>query len=59
MLELRGAPALSLFRREKLLITLQRELPQITSVYAEYLHFADVDAVLSPSELDVLQKILQ
>ena len=37
---LRGAPALSEFRTEKLLQRLQQaELP-ITAVYAEFIHFA-------------------
>lgn len=55
---LRGAPALSEFRTEKLLQRLQQaELP-ITGIYAEYMHFADVSAKLDDHSQDVLKKLL-
>ena len=41
MLILPGAPALSEFRTQKLLSTLQAAQPGISAVYAEYVHFAD------------------
>ncbi|MFV1873040.1 MAG: phosphoribosylformylglycinamidine synthase [Oleiphilus sp.] len=58
MLELRGAPALSPFRRQKLLSNLQEVLPDIESVYAEFMHFIDIADELSANELNVLNKLL-
>ena len=58
MLELRGAPALSPFRSQKLLETIQAVIPEIESVYAEFMHFIDVSDDLSPNELNVLNKLL-
>tara|TARA_R110002072_G_scaffold94299_4_gene208466 strand:+ start:5547 stop:9464 length:3918 start_codon:yes stop_codon:yes gene_type:complete len=58
MLELRGAPALSQFRRQKLLSTIQAMIPEIESVYAEFMHFVDVADELTASELNVLNKLL-
>ncbi|KZZ60888.1 phosphoribosylformylglycinamidine synthase, partial [Oleiphilus sp. HI0123] len=58
MLELRGAPALSPFRSHKLLETIQAVIPEIESVYAEFMHFIDVSQDLNPSELNILNKLL-
>lgn len=58
MLELRGAPALSHFRLTKLLEQLQARVPQVTGVYAEFVHLADIDGELTDSELDVLKRLL-
>ena len=58
MLELRGAPALSPFRINKLLKSTQAITPEVKSVYAEYMHFIDVDGELSSSELAILNKLL-
>ncbi len=58
MLTLRGAPALSEFRTQKLLSTLQQADPKITAVYAEYTHFVEVSETLSQPELEVLQQLL-
>jgi len=55
---LRGAPALSEFRTNKLLASAaQLDLP-VTNIYAEYVHFADLNAQLSALELDKLNKLL-
>jgi phosphoribosylformylglycinamidine synthase len=59
MLELRGAPALSEFRLNKTLNKLQLVLPQVSAVYAEFSHFADLKAELSANEMTVLQRILR
>lgn len=59
MLELRGAPALSPFRQTKVLTKLQQFLPQVDGVYAEFMHFAQLDADLTASELDVLERLLR
>ncbi|MFT6917008.1 MAG: phosphoribosylformylglycinamidine synthase [Motiliproteus sp.] len=58
MLELRGAPALSIFRRQKLLASLQASLPLVSGVYAEYLHFAEHTDALSAADQAVLEAIL-
>ncbi|MCD8523187.1 MAG: phosphoribosylformylglycinamidine synthase [Saccharospirillaceae bacterium] len=58
MLELRGAPALSEFRQNKVLNKLQQVLPQVSGVYAEFMHFAELHDALADHELAVLQRIL-
>ncbi|OMH31840.1 phosphoribosylformylglycinamidine synthase [Motiliproteus sp. MSK22-1] len=58
MLTLRGAPALSAFRRQKLLSVLQEKVPVISGVYAEFTHFAELDSELNEAELKVLETIL-
>ena len=59
MLKLSAAPALSAFRREKLLSKLQSIQPQVTSVYGEFVHFAELNAPLSEQEQSVLERILR
>ncbi|MDX1451830.1 MAG: phosphoribosylformylglycinamidine synthase [Oleiphilaceae bacterium] len=58
MLELRGAPALSPFRRDKLLQAAQAVVPEVSSIYAEFMHFTDVKAELAHEELNILNKLL-
>ncbi len=58
MLILRGSPALSPFRLEKLMSALRERVPDISHLYAEYLHFADVDRTLDEGEQSVLQRLL-
>lgn len=58
MLELRGAPALSSFRNTKLLSALQSVSAEIESVYAEFMHFIDLDQELDIEQLSVLNKLL-
>ncbi|MFK7732624.1 MAG: phosphoribosylformylglycinamidine synthase [Pseudomonadales bacterium] len=57
---LRGTPSLSAFRRAKLLHKLQQILPSITDVYAEYVHFAELDSGtdLSSEQRSVLEQLL-
>ncbi|MBT00127.1 MAG: phosphoribosylformylglycinamidine synthase [Oceanospirillaceae bacterium] len=59
MLVLRGAPALSAFRHDKLLSSLQTRVGAVTGVYAEYVHFADLSADLDEQEQQVLDRILR
>ncbi|MBU6954298.1 phosphoribosylformylglycinamidine synthase [Hahella sp. HN01] len=59
MFELRGAPALSPFRREKLLKNIQEQAPEVQSVYAEYMHFVDLEGDLSADQRTVLDRLLQ
>ncbi|MCY0966989.1 phosphoribosylformylglycinamidine synthase [Parathalassolituus penaei] len=59
MLELRGAPALSEFRQQKILRKLQQQLSAVSGVYAEFVHFADLSAALADNERLVLERILR
>ncbi|MBA6410553.1 phosphoribosylformylglycinamidine synthase [Pseudoalteromonas sp. 5Ae-yellow] len=58
MLILRGAPALSEFRVNKILARCQQSQLPVTNVYAEYAHFADLISPLSSSEQTKLEKLL-
>ena len=58
MLILRGAPALSDFRVQKILASCQQAQLPVTNVYAEYAHFADLTAALSSDEQTKLEKLL-
>ena len=58
MLTLRGAPALSDFRTEKLLQQLRQIDPSVSAVYAEFVHFADVDGKLSRAQQSVMTQLL-
>lgn len=59
MLQLRGAPALSEFRCSSLLLALQTQVPEITGLYAEFAHFAQLDGALSDDQRSVLETILK
>ncbi len=59
MLILRGAPALSEFRLQKLTKRLQQTLGMRLDLYAEYMHFAELDQSLDPAERSVLERILR
>ena len=56
---LRGSPALSAFRINKLLSRCQDAHLPVSDIYAEYVHFADVSAPLSSDEQTKLQRLLQ
>ncbi len=56
---LRGSPALSAFRINKLLARFQDAHLPVSSIYAEYVHFADVSAPLSNDEKARLQRLLK
>lgn len=58
MIRLRGAPALSEFRTDKLLRKLQKIDPTIKDVYAEYTHFVDLEDNLDEPEQSQLQALL-
>ncbi|MDO3720089.1 phosphoribosylformylglycinamidine synthase [Marinobacter sp. chi1] len=59
MLELRGAPALSPFRSRKLHARIQEGVPEVDHVYAEFMHFVDLDGNLSDSEQAILDRLLK
>ena len=56
---LRGAPALSDFRRSKLLARLQNRVAAVSGVYAEFMHFAELTAELDESSEQVLSRLLR
>ena len=58
MLILRGAPALSEFRVNKILARCQQSQLPVTNVYAEYAHFADLTSPLNTDEQTKLEKLL-
>jgi len=58
MLTLRGAPALSDFRTEKLLQSLKQADSAVKGVYAEFVHFAEVQSSLTDTEQEVLAKLM-
>ena len=56
---LRGSPALSAFRINKLLSRCQEAHLPVSDIYAEYVHFADVSASLNSDEQTKLQRLLK
>ena len=56
---LRGSPALSAFRINKLVTTFQDLQLPIRSLYAEYVHFADVTQPLTDTQTARLEKLLR
>ncbi|MBN1205518.1 MAG: phosphoribosylformylglycinamidine synthase [Myxococcaceae bacterium] len=58
MRTVRGAPAFSQFRRDKLLALCREQVPEVASVYAEYMHFIEVSTPLAESEEAILYRLL-
>jgi len=58
MLELAGAPALSEFRIERLLATLNRAEPSLRRLQVHYRHFVDFIRTPAASELRTLERLL-
>ena len=58
MIILSGAPSLSDFRRRKLLSLLTQSVPSVTSVTAEFRHFADASQPLTDKELETLTALM-
>ena len=58
VVSLRGSPALSPFRQERLLKQMRGLLPQVQGVYAEYWHFAAFAADPDENEKSVLKRLL-
>src|SRR5690554_2430724 len=58
MLELRGAPALSPFRSEKLFGQLTNAVEGVQAIYAEFMHFVDTEAELGDADQVVLDRLL-
>ncbi|SCZ54476.1 phosphoribosylformylglycinamidine synthase [Thiohalomonas denitrificans] len=58
MLILRGSPALSPFRLEKLLSRVQQSVPAVDHLYAEFVHFVDLEEKLDETQRGILDRIL-
>ena len=58
MLILRGAPALSNFRTLKLLSGLQQQVPAVTAISSQFVHFADISESLDEERQAVLARLL-
>ncbi len=58
MLQLRGNPALSAFRLQKLTDALQSRVPALAHVYAEFYHFVDLEQALDGQERALLERLL-
>jgi len=59
MLILRGAPALSKFRLQKLERRLTSALGHVVNAYAEFVHFAELEQSLNEEEREILDKVLR
>ncbi|WP_026001981.1 phosphoribosylformylglycinamidine synthase [Vreelandella stevensii] len=58
MLELRGAPALSAFRHERLLTVLRECVPEVEALSAHYVHFIDHHEELDTASQERLARLL-
>lgn len=59
MLKLRGANALTNFRREKLLKSIKQKVPGVLDLQAEYLHFIDLNKPLTKKQSTILKRLLE
>lgn len=59
MLILRGAPALSDFRKQKLLNTLQQQVPTIDAIYSQYIHLTELRGELCENDQAKLETLLE
>ncbi|TDJ48469.1 MAG: phosphoribosylformylglycinamidine synthase [Gammaproteobacteria bacterium] len=58
MLEIRGSVALSAFRRDQLLRTLQGVVPGIAAIHARFVHLVDLSAPLAAGDEALLRELL-
>ncbi|MFG6665943.1 phosphoribosylformylglycinamidine synthase [Halomonas sp. HNIBRBA4712] len=59
MLELRGAPALSAFRHDRLLKALRERVPEVSALDAHYVHFIDGGEALDDTARARLEQLLE
>lgn len=59
MLSIKGASALSHFRKQKVLSALQHVCPECNDVSARYIHFVELDQALNDAETATLEKLLE
>ncbi|MGK0442552.1 MAG: phosphoribosylformylglycinamidine synthase [Pseudohongiellaceae bacterium] len=58
MLINRGAPALSEFRIQKLVAQLEKTIIGLEGVYAEFVHFSDIEGEIPKTKQKILEKLL-
>jgi len=58
MLRLRGSPALSEFRLTRLRAALAERVPRLQGLFAEFVHFADLERALDAEQERVLERLL-
>ncbi|MHB1240350.1 MAG: phosphoribosylformylglycinamidine synthase, partial [Gammaproteobacteria bacterium] len=58
MLQLPGSPALSPFRVDKLTDQIRREVPDLRTLYAGFVHFVDLERRLGVDERRLLERLL-
>ena len=58
MLILRGAPALSSFRINKLLKKAKNIVPSLEDIYSEYVHFVDLNRAMTDENFSTIKKLL-
>ncbi len=58
MLHLRGGPALSGFRKHKLLGLLREHVPGVVRISADYLHIVELEERLDTGQRDILEQLL-
>ena len=58
MLEIRGSLALSAFRRDQLLKTLQDAVPGVVAIHARFVHFVDLSVPLAAGDDAILRDLL-
>lgn len=59
MLVLRGGPALSESRRERILARVRADVPDLEDLRADFVHFVDLEADLDGSERAVVESLLR
>lgn len=59
MLILRGGPALSSFRLQKLLVLLKKSVARITRIEARQVFFAEIEQQLTGADLALLEKLVE
>ena len=59
MLSIKGASALSHFRKQKMLAALQASCPACQNVSARYIHFVETEEALDEDERNILDKLLE
>lgn len=58
MMRLRGAPALSEFRAQRLLEAVQARCSRVVGLHAEYAHFVDINGEMTSEHRQVLDRLL-
>ncbi|HEC27983.1 MAG TPA: phosphoribosylformylglycinamidine synthase [Gammaproteobacteria bacterium] len=59
MLQLQGAPAFSQFRLERLVDNVRLQLAGLSAIYAEYVHFVDLESTLDNQQREILDSLLR